>query len=209
MADKLDIGGGGQDGTINVSSADGKDVIRLQGEHGRVGVGGNGKNGVLNVWDKDNEVKISLNASTGDIVLANADCAEAFALSGGERHLDLVEAGMVMVIGENGGVTPCESEYDTRVAGVVSGAGDYRPAIVLNGSLMGPTAALALMGTVSCKVSAIAGPIQVGDLLTTSAILGHAQRATDRDRSFGAVLGKAMQPLAEGTGEIAVLVGLQ
>jgi hypothetical protein len=45
--------------------------------------------------------------------------------------------------------------------------------------------------------------------LTTSSVPGHAMKATDRERSFGAVIGKAMSPLEEGQGLVLVLVGLQ
>jgi len=206
---RVGVGGNSKHGTLNVWDKDNNNTIRLQGQHGRVGVGGNGKHGTLNVWDKDNNVKISLNANTGDIVLANADCAEAFPLARGENGEIAVSPGMVMVISEDGGIAPCTNEYDTSVAGVVSGAGDYQPAIVLNGSLQVPNASVALIGTVTCKVTAEHEPIGVGDLLTTSDVSGHARRASDRDRSAGAILGKAMQPLADGRGEIAVLVGLQ
>ena len=48
-----------------------------------------------------------------------------------------------------------------------------------------------------------------GDLLTTADTPGHAMRATDQHRAFGAVLGKAMAPLASGRGQIPILVSLQ
>lgn len=57
-----------------------------------------------------------------------------------------------------------------------------------------------------CKVDADVAPIQVGDLLTTSSTPGHAQKVTDPSRALGAVLGKALGPLAKGTGTIPVLV---
>ena len=52
--------------------------------------------------------------------------------------------------------------------------------------------------------------VEIGDLLTTSNTAGHAMKAVDHGRAFGAVLGKAMQPLAKGQkGLILVLVALQ
>ena len=62
---------------------------------------------------------------------------------------------------------------------------------------------------VFCKVDATSEPVSVGDLLTTSATSGHAMKATDPLRVFGAVLGKALRPLREGCGLIPVLVSLQ
>jgi len=68
---------------------------------------------------------------------------------------------------------------------------------------------LAVMGIVPCKVSAENGPIQVGDLLVTSSTPGHAMKGTDRARFVGAVVGKALEPLQQGTALIQVLVVLQ
>ena len=65
------------------------------------------------------------------------------------------------------------------------------------------------MGKVFCKVDAQFGAIEVGDLLTTSPTTGHAMRAEDPMKAFGAVIGKALRPLAEGQGLIPVLIALQ
>jgi hypothetical protein len=60
---------------------------------------------------------------------------------------------------------------------------------------------------VRCRADAGEGAIAVGDLLTTSGNPGHAMRAGEYAQ--GAVLGKAVEPLAEGTGLIRVLVVLR
>ncbi len=52
-------------------------------------------------------------------------------------------------------------------------------------------------------------PIEIGDLLTTSATPGHAMKATDPHKAFGAVIGKALRPLDRGQGLIPVLIALQ
>ena len=146
---------------------------------------------------------------TGDVRLINADCAEEFAVCS-QEPADLVTPGTVMVLAEDGAVRHCDQAYDKRVAGVVSGAGSYRPAIVLDrrpdGTARKP---LALMGKVYCKVDATRGPVEIGDLLTTSETAGHAMKAADPLRAFGAVLGKALQPLKQGCGLIPILVALQ
>jgi|GEM_PF-895330 len=74
---------------------------------------------------------------------------------------------------------------------------------------------LAIVGVVPVKVSAENGAIVPGDLLTTAALPGYAMKALPIDvggvaiyRS-GTLLGKALQPLASGTGVINVLVTLQ
>ena len=57
-----------------------------------------------------------------------------------------------------------------------------------------------------CKVDASYGAIKVGDLLTTSPTKGHARKVADAEKAAGAVIGKALGSLKEGTGVIAVLV---
>jgi hypothetical protein len=52
-------------------------------------------------------------------------------------------------------------------------------------------------------------PILPGSLLTTADQPGHAMAATDRDRAFGAILGKALRGLPTGHGLIPILVSLQ
>jgi hypothetical protein len=68
---------------------------------------------------------------------------------------------------------------------------------------------LAVVGIVPCKVTAENGAIKTGDLLVTSTAPGHAMKGTDRSRMLGAVVGKALEPLAAGRGVIQVLVTLQ
>ena len=68
-------------------------------------------------------------------------------------------------------------------------------------------AAVALAGVVSCKVDATYGAIRPGDLLVTSPTPGHAMRA--EVPLPGTMLGKALEPLDEGTGTIDVLVMLR
>jgi hypothetical protein len=75
----------------------------------------------------------------------------------------------------------------------------------LEGRFSRTHAAIALSGTVPCKVDAGYGSIEVGDLLTVSPTAGHAMRAAD-PAPQGTVLGKALEPLDAGTGTIQVLV---
>lgn len=144
---------------------------------------------------------------TGDIVLTNAaDCAEDFDVA----ETAIAEPGTVMVLGPGGRLEACARAYDKRVVGVVSGADGFRPGIVLDKRSDVPgRCPIALMGKVFCKVDADGGKIEVGDLLTTSTTEGHAMRATSVAAAFGAVIGKALQPLDQGRALIAVLVALQ
>jgi hypothetical protein len=66
---------------------------------------------------------------------------------------------------------------------------------------------VAIAGIVPVKVTDENGPIQRGDLLTTSSTPGVAMKATNPQ--IGTVLGKAMGVLESGTGVIEVLIMLQ
>jgi hypothetical protein len=142
----------------------------------------------------------------GDIMLLNQDLSEDFEVAS-ERCLD---SGTVMVIDGEGNLSDCQQPYDKRVAGVVAGGGEFRPAIVLGRQASEQVRLpIALVGKVSCKVDASYSPIEIGDLLTTSRTPGHAMRVADSGRAFGAVIGKALRPLAEGRGYIPILIALQ
>lgn len=144
----------------------------------------------------------------GILEIAGADVAEKF-LSSDDR----VEPGTVMEIDPDnvGQLRVARAAYSSRVAGVVSGAGDIPTGAVL-GNLPGHEDAppIALSGRVWVQCDAGNTSIAPGDLLTTSEIAGHAMKSTDRDRSHGAVIGKAMSALAYGErGLVLVLVNLQ
>jgi hypothetical protein len=172
------------------------------------GVAGFSKNGIgvlgsggrlAGLFEGDIEV-------TGDIRLKNADCAEDFDIAG----LKKIEPGSVMVIDSEGALRECDRAYDKRVAGVISGAGLYKPGLILDKQESSSNRMpIALMGKVYCKVDASYGAIEVGDLLTTSLTPGHAMKADDPMKAFGSVIGKALQPLASGEGLIPILIALQ
>jgi hypothetical protein len=143
---------------------------------------------------------------TGDVILLGADCAEDFDVEDAAS----LEPGSVMVIGEDGRLHQSKEAYDTRVAGVLSGAGGYRPGIVLDKrEPRRDRLPVALTGKAFCKVDAQYSPVRVGDLLTTSPTLGHAMKAGDPLRSHGSVIGKALRDLGTGQGLIPILIALQ
>jgi hypothetical protein len=200
------------DGELTVNNANGDSTIRLSGNGASGWFGGHGQAGDLLLFPAgvDNRstdtASIWVQGDTGDIVLRNADCAEEFAVVPQPG----MEAGSVMVLDDDGRLVLCDNPYDSRVAGVVSGAGGVRPGIVL-GRVPGARDRLpiALAGKVVCNVDASFGPVRVGDLLTTSPRPGYAMVASDRDRAFGAVIGKAMASLNSDAGRVPVLVCLQ
>ena len=140
-------------------------------------------------------------------IYGGGDLAEKF-----ETSDDTPEPGTLMVIDENnpGKLKASTTAYDNKVAGIVSGAGGVNPGMVLHqeGVLDGDVE-VAVVGRVYVKADASNGPIKPGDLLTTSDTPGHAMKASDASRSHGAIIGKAMTGLDEGTGLVLVLVNLQ
>jgi hypothetical protein len=141
-----------------------------------------------------------------DVTLSGNDCAEEFDITDAAA----IEPGTVMVIDNDGSLLPSDQAYDKRVAGVISGAGNYKPGIVLDKQQsQRARVPIALVGKVYCKVDARYSRVEVGDLLTTSPTLGHAMKAEDPLKAFGAVIGKALQSLAIGRDLIPILVALQ
>jgi hypothetical protein len=168
---------------------------------GVVGIGGSFAGEFVGKVRVQGDIEVS-----GDIRLMNADCAEDFDIAGVETP----EPGTVMVLSDDGALKPSDRAYDKRVAGVVSGAGSYKPGIVLDTQpAPGNRSPIALLGKVYCKVDASTTPVEVGDLLTTSDTPGHAMKASDSTKAFGSVIGKALCPLREGQGLIPVLIALQ
>jgi hypothetical protein len=148
---------------------------------------------------------------TGDLILINSpasgDLAEDFDVD--EDPADS-EPGSVLVIAPTGRLCACADPYDTRVAGVVSGAGEFRPAVVLQRiANVRARAPVALIGKTYCKADGSFGSITAGDLLTTSPTRGHAMKVSDRSRALGAILGKALGPLESQRGLIPILVSLR
>ncbi|WP_406387622.1 hypothetical protein [Streptomyces sp. NBC_00887] len=186
-------------GIGNISAKAGVAGVNDNGGNGLFGRGGNGvfatsnvAGGKAGVFDGDVLV-------TGDLLLAGADYAEALTAAD-----PAVAPGTVVIVGEDGQVQACEQEYDTAVAGIVSGTGGEKPAVVLDRHDGG--VAVALVGKVWCLADADATPIHPGNLLTTSSTNGHARRVTEPHRALGAIIGKALTPLASGRGLVRVLV---
>jgi hypothetical protein len=213
--------GGGYDGNLGFDGSDGTPNagylrfgdstgwqfhITRQREKGGGAPLNTGTTGVLVTIQDNGNVNMtgSLNVG-GDITMPASDFAEDFHVAG-----DAIEPGTVMVLNENGALRESNTGYDRRVAGVISGAGDYRPGLILDRQRSSAgRLPLALVGKVYCKVDAAYGPIEVGDLLTTSPTPGHAMKASDPLKAFGAVIGKALRPLESGAGLIPILVALQ
>jgi hypothetical protein len=225
----LYLGSEGQAGDILVRNSEGDIVFKVRGHQGDIIVhrridgvlrevmkfdafqaalyiGAEGNAGDIIVRDGSGNERIRLDGNAGDIRLQGADCAEEFDVVG----FDTIDPGTVLVIGDDGKLRPCEKPYDKRVAGVASGGNGSNPGIILDSNpAQERRVPIALNGKVYCKVDAQISPIEIGDLLTASPVLGHAMKAEDPQKAFGAVIGKALRGLEEGRELIPILVSLQ
>jgi hypothetical protein len=122
------------------------------------------------------------------------------------------EPGTVVVLdrARNNAVIASTTAYDMTAAGVIS----ERPGISL-GERSESKVAVATTGRVRVKVDATHGPIGIGDLLVTSDTPGMAMKSAPVDVAGipmhrpGTLIGKALEPLERGQGEIFVLLSLQ
>ncbi|MGD9015560.1 MAG: hypothetical protein PVI33_06020 [Candidatus Omnitrophota bacterium] len=182
---------------------------------GNVGIGTTNPTATL-------EINGNIKADLNDVTNSNALYATGTG-AGAEIGYDVaelfeaneeVEIGDVLVIDENGKLKKSTKSYDSKVAGIVSGA----PAILFEGGQLqiapepfefksGVKPPLALAGRVYVKATAENGLIKPGDLLTTSDRQGYAMLA--KEHKPGTILGKALENLNEGEGRILVLVTLQ
>jgi hypothetical protein len=148
--------------------------------------------------------------ANGGFQSSGADFAESFAVRGRRSQY---EPGDVLEIDQNADrhLTLSSHAYATLVAGIYSTKPGLlaSPHNIDDSAVQSSEVPLAVIGIVPCKVTAENGAIARGDLLVTSSRPGYAMKGTDRVQMLGAVVGKALQPLAEGAGVIEVLVTLQ
>jgi hypothetical protein len=175
----------------------------------------NGSNTIVYVGG-DNQVSISGSLTTSGTtttrvleITGGADVAEPFNVN----HPDKPDPGMVVAIDRQhpGELHIADQAYDKTVAGIISGANGVNPGLTLKqkGTSADGDQPVALSGRVYCLCDASYGPIEPGDLLTSSATPGHAMAVKDHTRAQGAIIGKAMATLTEGKGLVLVLVTLQ
>jgi hypothetical protein len=167
----------------------------------RVEIGGNGG---VNITGN---VSVAGTLSATQIIGATyQDVAEW--VDAGEK----LTAGMVVVVARDHAnqVIASTRPYDTRVAGVVSD----KPGVVL-GVAGDSKAMVATTGRVRVHVDAAASPIEIGDLLVSSTKPGSAMKSIPVDVSGiemhrpGTLIGKALEALPSGQGDILVLLSLQ
>jgi hypothetical protein len=167
---------------------------------GTVGIGTNTPSSSYKL-DVNGDVRVS-----GNISAKYQDFAEWVPAS------EQLSPGTVVVLDstKSNQVTSSTVSYDTRVAGVIS----EQPGISL-GEKSENKVLVATTGRVRVKVDATKAPIRVGDLLVTSDIPGVAMKSEPVNLGGvqlhrpGTLIGKALEPLEKGKGEILVLLSLQ
>jgi len=106
--------------------------------------------------------------------------------------------GTVVAFGGTHEVTLSTQDADRRVAGVVS----TNPSYIMNGGLEGANiATVALTGRVPTSVT---GTVAKGDLMVSN---GDGTARAEADPRAGAIIGKALEDFAGGTGVIEVVIG--
>jgi len=207
------------DGTrlhVQTEYADGHEIMTLW-SNGRVGIGTTSPTERLDVAGSAHMDNLYLGDGSGiegrircNVVeiLGGADLSEPFPIKSSMTVLP----GMVVSIDPTGSgeLIPCSREYDSKVAGIISGANGIQPGLTMRqeGALSG-SHQVALTGRVYALCDADFNPIVPGDLLTTSGTSGHAMKVRNMDAAHGAVIGKAMTSLDKGRGLVLVLVTLQ
>jgi hypothetical protein len=144
--------------------------------------------------------------ATGSIAATYQDVAEWVPATGD------VADGTVVVLDtrKTNAVRASEHAYDTTVAGVVSAT----PGLIL-GVASESKAKIATMGRVRVWVDATKAPVAAGDLLVTSDTAGQAMKSEPIEigghkfHQPGTIVGKALEPLASGHGQILVLLSMQ
>jgi len=213
---KLDAEVGGINaGVGQLFNSAGTETIRLEAEE----AAGNGA--AIKLKNFAGQTTIELDAGLGSSgdgriitqelqITGGSDLSEQFDIS---SDAGAPRPGMVVSIdaANAGRLTVSSSAHDKRVAGVISGAGDVKPGMLMGqrGTKADGEHPVALTGRVYVWCDADAAPIEPGDLLTTSTTPGHAMKVLDHRRAMGAIIGKAMTPLESGRGLVLVLVSLQ
>jgi hypothetical protein len=124
-------------------------------------------------------------------------------MSGADRSSSAYSTAVVGVVGRKW--IPADPDAPE---GTVAGTGyyDYQATAIAPGDYMGVVTSGAYR---EIKVSAVGGPIHLGDLLVASDTPGVAMKADPKQAGFGSVIGKAMGTLESGDATIPVLISLK
>lgn len=193
---------GSSSGAFGIYQLSNAPIVHVQ-NNGNVGIGTSSPTMALHV---NGDAFFSGTLSGGSIQATFQDLAEWV-----PANADL-PAGTVVVLDplRPNAVVASSKAYDTTVAGVVSA----RPGVIL-GQAGTSKEQIATIGRVRVKADASQAPIAVGDLLVTSPMSGAVMRSETvsfngvKVHRTGTIIGRALEPLESGEGEILVLLSLQ
>ncbi len=202
-------------GVVSMRNSAGLETVYLWGRNTAGQTGGQ-----IGLKNSSGVETITLNAdSAGDgkittqvlQITGGSDLSENFEINSDKAA---IEPGMIVSIDPKnvGELVLCKQAFDKKVAGIVSGAGGVKTGMLMGqaGTKADGKHPVALTGRVYCWVDADAsGPVEAGDLITTSNTPGHGMRVGESTRASGAIIGKAMSSLEKGKGLVLVLVSLQ
>ena len=202
------------DGTINLYNSDHHRTISIDPAESNASDAGQitlySADGTTATIEIDGSYSNKGRITTNELqITGGSDLSEFFNLS----DYNAIEKGMVVSIDENnpGHLKISQTAYDKKVAGIVSGANNIEPGLIMSqkGTIADGEHLIALSGRVYCKTDATKSPVEIGDMLTSSDLPGFAMKATDKEKASGAIIGKAMTSLKSGKGLVLVLVSLQ
>lgn len=200
-------------GSVDLYDSDGVKNIHLAAENsdlqhsGVIEVKRNGVNKII--LDADYDDSGIARAITDELeIRGGSDLAEFF-------HFDesiLVSPGTLVSLDPDheGQLIISNEAYDTKVAGVVSGANGINSGILMGqqNTVAHGSHAIALVGRTYVKANTEGGKIAIGDQLTSSSVPGQAMKAKKKRKAKGAIIGKAMSALNQGEGLVLVLINL-
>ena len=178
----------------------------------RMRIDTNGNVGIGKTPDSSYRLDVAGNIHSSQTITGNNIVAKYQDVAEWVPSSEQLVAGTVVVLDstKSNQVVPSSTSYDTRVAGVISA----HPGISLGEKGEGKVL-VATTGRVRVKVDASKSPIQIGDLLVTSDVPGVAMKSEPLEMGGrkmhmpGTLIGKALEPLEKGKGEILVLLSLQ
>jgi len=206
--------GSSDGGALNLDTFDGVQTVKLDANFS----GG----GYMSLRTTEGDATIILDSDNSDKgritcdeirLMGGADLAEYFDIVDVERDDQNLEPGTIVSIDPDnpGKLIPCSEAYDTKVAGIISGANGVDPGMLMghDNTIASGDFPVALTGRVYVKADISNGKIEPGDFLTTSGKTGYAMKAKKIKKAKGAIIGKAMTSLDNDSGLVLVLVSLQ
>tara|TARA_B100000989_G_scaffold207592_1_gene157320 strand:- start:2296 stop:3945 length:1650 start_codon:yes stop_codon:yes gene_type:complete len=195
---------------INIKGNNGNTMIKIEANE----TANQGGQINLNKYDGTNTISIDADyfgvgrITTEELqITGGSDLAENFDIFSQNVK---IRPGMVVSINTQkaGALTISNTSYDKKVIGIISGANDVRTGMIMGqkGSIADGEFPVAITGRVYAFASNMNGKIEAGDLLTTSTKAGYLMKATDKNRAFGSIVGKAMTNLEEESGFVLIVI---